>query len=727
MTLDRQRRCAFPPHPETPAPPARTAGLTGDSAVRRLARWARHAPAERMPLLAVPAIWTAAGVAHAAGMPGWWPAAATAVATLAGFGIGRHRSAGTRGERLTGGEVAAITAITGVWVTAAVAFGPLAGPWHLLTLTYAAGTVGGYAWLRRHPAVRAARARRDQAAAWQARKTAWHSLAPGLGLHGSHLLAYEDTLLGDAMLIDTRGTGRRASQISGRDVAERLGEIEMIPAGRIDVTPDAIPGRLRVSVRRKDPWAKPLAHPAIDPASPYAGRVPVPATCHVPVVIGADPETGRPLPLTLWDPHEGGKVIMITAKKGSGKTVLMSCIRERVTACTDAILLQVNLSMVRHDRRWAPLAAANALGRDQAGQARRILQFTASAAFTRSEAGGDDRLITPGPGQPLIVLVIDEIDMVAADPVCRELLARIASKCRNEAITLIAAGQRATAAWVGGADLRANVDIAVLGRFARRGEARKATGDDTELPDMGEYGEGHPGVFLVTELGGGGAWQRGRVFNLDEPAAIDQIVTTRAATRPGYVLEPALAALAGDWHAITTSAGHHADHADHGGMAGVVVMTGLAGGSVIQGSGQIRARTSHARALAAELAVVPQLPPEMEQHAARLLAERQAQALAINYGDITVPDQIAAALLPLLAAPGGTTSSRAAAAIGRSRPAAHRYLSALRAAGIARLDGSGHTARFRLANPGEPRAVLTVVPPAVGSGDAGGTVAGHGQ
>jgi hypothetical protein len=101
------------------------------------------------------------------------------------------------------------------------------------------------------------------------------------------------------------------------------------------------------------------------------------------------------------------------------------------------------------------------------------------------------------------VVVIDEIDMVTADPVCKDLLKTIASKCRNEAITLIFAGQGATAAWVGGADLRANVDIAVLGRFARRGEARKATGDEADLPDMGEYGEGHPGVFLITELGGG--------------------------------------------------------------------------------------------------------------------------------------------------------------------------------------------------------------------------------
>jgi hypothetical protein len=193
------------------------------------------------------------------------------------------------------------------------------------------------------PRCRAPRQRAGSAAGWRTPRP-----------NGSHLLAYEDTLLGDSMLIDTRGTGKRASQVSARDVAERLGEIEMIPIGRIDVTTDAIPGRLRVSLRRKDRWAAPLAHPAAAPGSAYGEHVPVPATCRTPAVIGADPETGAPLPLTLWDKDEGGKVIMITAKKGSGKTVLMSCIRERVTAAADAILIQVNLSMVRHDRRWAP-------------------------------------------------------------------------------------------------------------------------------------------------------------------------------------------------------------------------------------------------------------------------------------------------------------------------------------------------------------------------------------
>lgn len=77
---------------------------------------------------------------------------------------------------------------------------------------------------------------------------------------------------------------------------------------------------------------------------------------------------------------------------------------------------------------------------------------------------------------------IDEVDVVAADPVCTILLQRIASKCRSECVALIVAGQRATARWMGGADLQANVDIALLGRFARAAEARHATSDGVTCP-----------------------------------------------------------------------------------------------------------------------------------------------------------------------------------------------------------------------------------------------------
>ena len=123
-----------------------------------------------------------------------------------------------------------------------------------------------------------------------------------------------------------------------------------------------------------------------------------PATCRKPLVIGGDPETGGPLRLTLWDSEEGGKVVLIVAKKGSGKTVLLSCITERIRL-PDAQLIQVNLGKHREDRRWAA-RGANALGRDHAGEARRILQWVLNAIEERSK-GGNAAPVTPTPATPL--------------------------------------------------------------------------------------------------------------------------------------------------------------------------------------------------------------------------------------------------------------------------------------------------------------------------------------
>ena len=332
---------------------------------------------------------------------------------------------------------------------------------------------------------------------------------------------------------------------------------------------------------------------------------------------------------------EGGKVVLIVAKKGCGKTVLLSCITERITACPDAQLIQVNLGKHREDRRWAPLAAANALGREDAGRARRILQWVLNAIEERSK-GGDDARVTPTPSTPLLVVKIDEVDQVAADPVCQDLLAKIASKCRSEGVALIISGQRATAQWMGGADLRANVDIAVLGRFARAGEARKATGEEIDLPDMGEYGEGRPGVFLITELGGGGGYERGRVFKLDDPADIDKIVARRAAARRPYVPEPALPA----WPACgPRSPARTPPAARTRAPTAAAAITQAASGQMIQGTEQITAKIGQARALAEQDPELPEIPPEMAGHAARAARRAAPPVLRPAYTDVTIPDE----------------------------------------------------------------------------------------
>ena len=307
MTLTgRQPPSAFPPHPgeqDPDGPPVMTVKPRPS-----LARWVRHAPAERAPAVAVPLLWPAAEIMHAIGVPALYPGGGTVIAaTLAGWAAER-RAAAAEHPRMTAAEVAAATAAIGGWVTAADIFGPPAGhpPW--LTLAYLAGSAGGYWWLRAHRAVRAARARRDQAAAdaaaWLAKKAWWHSVAHRIGLGRFHLQEATPTNLGEELLVTTSPDGDLASRIAANSGA--IAETARPPA-RPALRPDrhrppptspascsspsapwTCPARSRLP-----PHDSPVARGPSRPRSP-AGS-PQAATIRDPAVWGFSPEDGSPL------------------------------------------------------------------------------------------------------------------------------------------------------------------------------------------------------------------------------------------------------------------------------------------------------------------------------------------------------------------------------------------------------------------------------------------------
>src|SRR6266487_2771430 len=143
-------------------------------------------------------------------------------------------------------------------------------------------------------------------------------------------------------------------------------------------------GRMWITIRRADPWAKPIPHPLTVKDSPYAHLVPYPATIREPVNVGIDPETGTPLAIPLWD-KKGAKVVLIAGKKDAGKTVLLNNLRAGITACPDAIMLQVNLAKALQEEHWSPLAEVTAALAD--GKARRTLLFTRDAVRARTRSG----------------------------------------------------------------------------------------------------------------------------------------------------------------------------------------------------------------------------------------------------------------------------------------------------------------------------------------------------
>ena len=325
-------------------------------------------------------------------------------------------------------EAALVAAAIGGWIAAAVTWGPLGWPGHLLTWIYLGGAAGGYWWLRRHEAVRAARQRRDDAIAWAARKAEWHRVAHLIGLGDFHLQKVTPTLLGEELLLTSAPGSDLASRVARNSdaIAEKYAHLEGLPYGRVDISTTEYPGQLVIGIRRVDPSVKGVVyHPLTTPwpsaePSPYADWFPAEATIRDPVPVGIIPETGDPMTVTLFD-EIGAKAIGVHGATGSGKSTLLNDVRERVTAMTDAALVQVNGAHMGDELTWEPLAAATACGpaasdEDVRDKILAVLEWAQHLVTGRSAtlAETGHSVFQPTPEDPAIVLMIDEVDEVVA-------------------------------------------------------------------------------------------------------------------------------------------------------------------------------------------------------------------------------------------------------------------------------------------------------------------------
>ncbi len=673
----------------------------------------RRDPPEKAVRAFLPAcagLWTAAEIMHVTGIP--WLDLTLGSAAVAGVAYGQvtHKAKDRKNARKHARHVATGLAIAGGWLAAASRLGPLAGPYCALTLTWAGTSLGSWMWLRRHEVVVAAREWRTARADWLSDSRRW-------GLGGSHLLHHERTRLGERMIADVKGTGKRASQFAGSDVAERIAEERNLPPSRVQVKPHRLAGRIEISIRELDPWANPVTHPVLcaDPEITLA----VPCTVRRPVEVGQDPETGRVLLLPLWD-ERGGKNISIVGQKGAGKTVMLNCVSERVTAASDALMVRVNLSIkgLAEARRWGPACHLTAFGRHQQSRALRVLRTVSKIIEWRSQQHYETDVFVPSPGDPEIVVIMDEIDSAAQVPAIRQQMEDIASKGREYGVTLIRAGQRGTAEWTGGGNVRANDDVFCIGMVNRRGEAMHAAGDlGLSMPDMATYGEGHGGVWAIAETGGN--QDVGRTFMLKDPPDIARIVAERAHHQPD--LKPELKAFLGESYENLLSSDVYAQwardqqehivvaaprpdaapdgaEAAHAAMATVVIdrldreAEDFLDPELRARLQRMDARNAETRRVLEQTAAIP-LPDISHEDQVAHAAARWRQL-----GESTdIPDDAREALLQLLVA--GTTISKVADALGVTRWVARTYLERLRTEGLVRMEGEKRTARWLLAEP----------------------------
>ena len=563
---DWPRPCPIPGHPHDSDGDA---VVITESAWARLKRWHLHAPAERLPLPAVLLTWPAAWMMHGLRVPAhavaWFAGVVTVITWLTW--ARRNRKAHAYGQqardRFLPTEAALVAAAWGGWVTAAVAFGPTARPARWPTLLYLAGAAGGYWWLRHHDAVRAARKRRDDLAAELADKKRWHEILPRIGLDGWHVQWRRDTLIGEERLITTSPENALASRIAGNGsgIAEKLAHILGLPYGRIDVVTTEFPGQLIIGIRTVDLSVRgTVYHPMTDPwpdaePSRFAEWFPPVASIRDPVTWGVCPEDGSALPVELFT-KIGGRAVGVIGMTGSGKSNVLNVMRESVTRCTDARMVQLNGAHMGDELTWEPLSALTLCGpvatdetvRDKIGKALEALcLLVTQRTATLAETGHST--FQPTEDDPAVIIFIDEVDEIVKHvPGAGRALEFLAGKQRKAAVGLVLATQRAVISALGGGGVRANMTEVLVGATARGSESRHATGAESEIPDIREYSKGAPGYFQRWNPLSGTVTGRGRSFQLgkppDELAYMKRIVAAREHLRDWSI--PDLPPLADD-------------------------------------------------------------------------------------------------------------------------------------------------------------------------------------
>src|SRR5216683_2315099 len=539
-----ERPCPIPGHPQDgdgdgPRP-------VPGSAWQRLRAWHLHAPAERLPLPLILLTWPFAWVLHAFRVPASVPGVATAAAVVLAWTAWRRHRKKSPHPRLAALEAAAVTAAIGGWVTAAVAWGPLGWPYRLLTCIYVTGAAAGYWWLRTHDAVRAARQRRDDLAAAIADRKRWHQILPRIGLDGWHVQWRRDTNLGEERLITTSPENALATRIaaSSAAIAEKLAHILGLPYGRIDIVTTDYPGELIIGIRTVDLSVRDAAyHPMTTPwpedePSPFAEWFPATASIRDPVTWGFCPEDGSPLTLTLLS-QIGGRAAGAIGTTGSGKSNVLNNVRELITRCPDARMVQLNGAHMGDELTWEPLSALTLCGPVQTDEELRNNIAEALSALcaevtrrsaTLAETGHST--FQPTEDAPAIAVIIDEVDEIVKHvPGAGQALDFLASKQRKSAMCLLLATQRAVIAALGGGNVRANMGEVLVGLVVRATESRHAAGAEKEIPDIREYAKGAPGYFQRWDPHTGTVTGRGRAFLLgkppDELAYMKRIVAAR--------------------------------------------------------------------------------------------------------------------------------------------------------------------------------------------------------
>jgi hypothetical protein len=366
--------------------------------------------------------------------------------------------------------VGAVTAITGGWLTAAIALGPATWPMPILAvgLTLVCA-LPWWASRRRRAKVRVERMLES-----------WPEIAHAVGLAGSQVMS---------ATVDLWGWRARFRLARGQTIHDVVAKIPAIESGlgtfrgavRVHPTPDDLANRCELRVLDTDPHAD---------AIPWPG----PSVTSIAEPIDFGPfEDAAPCRVLFLRRHA-----LFGGATGAGKSGGLNVLIGNLVACEDVVIWGIDMKKGMELGPWAAcidrLATMPEEARALLADAVAILEARAALLAARGL-----RVWEPSPDMPALIIIVDEYaELVDDAPGAVKDADSIARRGRAVAVNLIAATQRPTQKAMGQGAVRSQMDVRVCFRVRERKDVDLILGQGMLTAGWNAHTLNAPGKFLIS-------------------------------------------------------------------------------------------------------------------------------------------------------------------------------------------------------------------------------------